>query len=87
MSTINIEQGLDHLLFSISNSLRCEKKQGNTVVFRYGDKGNKCYLLLIGSVSILLPKENQVKCSFLVYFKHLMLLNLINEKELLRNTI
>ena len=87
MSTINIEQGLDHLLFSISNSLRCEKKQGNTVVFRYGDKGNKCYILLIGSVSILLPKENQIKCSYLVYFKHLMLLNLINEKELLRNTI
>ena len=87
MSTINIEQGLDHLLYSISNSLKCEKKQENSVVFRYGDKGNKCYLLLIGSVSILLPKENQVKCSFLVYFKHLMLLNLINEKELLRNTI
>ena len=87
INSLKIEQELDHLLFSIAIALKCEKKKENTIVYRYGDKGKKCYILLIGNLSVLLPKENKIKCSYLVYFKHLILLHLYNEKELLKKTI
>jgi hypothetical protein len=87
LSTINLIQGIDQILFYLSNSLRSEKKQENSIIYRYGEKGNRCYILIIGNISVLEPKENKVNCTFLMYFKHLILLNSINEIEILRKTI
>ena len=87
LKVLNVKQGVEQLLFSLSVSLKCEKKQENSIVFRYGELGAKCYILLIGCLSILLPKENYVNLTFLVYFKHLILLYLISEDEILKKTI
>ena len=87
LKVLNVKQGVEQLLFSLSVSLKCEKKQEKSIVFRYGEFGTKCYILLIGCLSILLPKENYVNLTFLVYFKHLILLYLIYEIEILKKTI
>ena len=87
LSVLNVKQGVEQLLFSLAVFLKCEKKQQNSIVFRYGDQGSKCYILLIGNLSILLPKENKVNLTFLVYIKHLILLSLISENEILTKTI
>ena len=87
LKVLNVKQGIEQLLFSLSVSLKCEKKPENSIVFRYGEFGSKCYILLIGCLSILLPKENYINLTFLVYFKHLILLYLINEVEILKKTI
>ena len=87
LKVLNVKQGIEQLLFSLSVSLKCEKKPENSIVFRYGEFGSKCYILLIGCLSILLPKENYVNLTFLVYFKHLILLYLIYEVEIFKKNL
>lgn len=64
-----------------------ESKNKDSVLFRYGNKGNKFYILLSGQVTILLLKETKVQLSFLRYIQHLFLLKMMKEDELVKKTI
>ena len=77
----------DKILFSLSMYLKLESKIRDSILFRYGDKGTKFYILLSGKVSILILKETRVEMSFLRYFLHLLLLKMMKEKELVKKTI
>ena len=83
---INIKEP-DKILFSLSMYLKLESKIKDSILFRYGDKGTKFYILLSGKVSILILKETRVEMSFLRYFLHLLLLKMMKEKELVKKTI
>ena len=77
----------DKILFSLSVYLKMEKKYKDSVLFRYGNKGTKFYILLSGQVTILLLKETKVEITFLRYIQHLLLLKMMKEDELVKKTI
>ena len=77
----------DKILFSLSIYLKMESKSQDTILFRYGNKGKKFYILLSGRVTILLLKETKVKMSFFKYVLHLFLLKMMKENELVKKTI
>ena len=84
-SLMNINK--DKLLLSLSSCLKVEKKQKNTIIFRYGNKGNKLYIVIKGELSILIVKEIKIELNSLYYFMHLLLLKVLKEEELLKKTI
>ena len=77
----------DKILFSLSVYLKMESKNKDSILFRYGSKGRKFYILLSGQVTILLLKETKVQMTFLRYFMHLLQLKMMKEDELVRKTI
>ena len=87
INVIKNNENFNEIINNLSIYLKCEKMNKNTLLMKYGDKGNKCYILLEGKVSILLPKENKIKISFLNYFKHLIKLKILEEEELLKNIL
>ena len=87
LSTLKIPICNDKLLYSLSLYLKTEKKSQNTILFRYGNKGNKFYIILEGEVSILILKETKALISFKRYFLHLLLLKMLKEDELIKKTI
>ena len=83
---INITEP-EKILFSLSTCLKLESKPKDSILFRFGDKGTKFYILLSGRVSILILKETRVEMSFMRYFLHLFLLKMMKEKEMVKKTI
>lgn len=77
---------VDSMLMNISLHLKGEKVKNGNFVFKFGEKGNKYYLILKGSVSVLIPKENKVSLSLFDYTKFLIRLYIIRENELLAKT-
>lgn len=87
LSTLKGTFNSDKLLHSLSNYLKIEKKSKDTLIFRYGNKGNKFYILIKGEVSVLILKEIKAHICFKRYFLHLMLLKMLKEDELVKKTI
>ena len=77
----------DKILFSLSVYLKMESKSKDSILFRFGNRGTKFYILLVGIVTILLLKETKVKMSFPRFFLHLLLLKMMKEDELVKKTI
>ena len=75
------------LLTNISLQLKCEKSLKDTILFKCGDKGNKYYIILKGTVSVMIPKEIQICLNLIDYIKYLIRLLLIKDKELLNRTL
>ena len=87
LSTLTIPLSRDKLLYSLSSYLKVENKLKDTILFRYGSKGNKFYIVLKGEISILILKETKQTISFKRYFLHLLLLKMLKEDELVKKTI
>lgn len=87
LNIVNKSKNYQNLINNLSSSLKSEKKPKNSIIMRFGDKGKKCYILLQGHVSILIPKETNVKLTLLVFYKHLILLKVIGEEELFKKTL
>ena len=85
LSTLKVPISNDKLLYSLSIYLKIEKKAKDTILFRYGNKGNKFYIILEGKVSILILKETKAVISFKRYFLHILLLKMLKEEELFTN--
>lgn len=85
MSSMTID--IDSLLMNIALYLKCEKMKKGNSVFKYGDKGNKYYVILKGSASVLLPKETKVSLSLFDYIKMIIRLVIVRENELLIRTV
>ena len=74
------------LLKKISYDLQCEEHLKNTFVMRVGDIGKNFYVILSGSVSVLVPQVFQISMTKKQYFKHLIMLHKYKEKQLLERT-
>ena len=75
------------LISSLSSCLKLEKKQKGSILFRYGNKGNRFYVVLSGEISVLILKEVDVELTFLNYIKYLLYLKVIKEDELAKKII
>ena len=87
LSTLKVPISNDKLLYSLSIYLKIEKKTKDTILFRFGNRGNKFYIILEGQVSIFILKETKAVISFKRYFLHILLLKMLKEEELIRKTI
>ena len=57
------------------------------LLFRFGEKGQKFYIILKGSVHIMLLKENKIRLTFYEYILHLIRLYAIGESGLMQKII
>lgn len=78
---------IDPLLMNIAMQIKCEKMKSGNIIFKYGERGNKFYVIMKGTVSILIPKENKIKLTLIDYVIFLMRLVICKEKEMLSRTI
>ena len=78
---------MNQLLRKISICLKSEKYPLGKIVFRYGDKGSKFYIILKGSVRILIIKNNKIRLTFYEYILHLIRLYAIGEVNLMIKTV
>ena len=74
------------LLKKISYDLQCEEYLKNTFVMRVGDIGKNFYVILSGSVSVLVPQVFTVSMTKKQYFDHLKMLHKYKEKQVLERT-
>jgi CRP-like cAMP-binding protein len=74
------------ILKQISYDLECEEYQKNTFVMKVGDYGKNFYVILSGSVSVLVPKNIAVKMTRRQYLEHLKMLYKYEEKKLFERT-
>ena len=87
LSSLNTDITTDKLLLSLSNYVKLERKSQNNIIFRYGDKGNRFYIIFSGELSVLILKETKARISYIRYFIHLIILKLLKENELLYKII
>ena len=87
ISLLKIKVGKDKLLYSLGKYLKIEKKPQNSLLFRYGNKGNKFYIVFSGELSVLILKDTKVRLSYMRYFMHLLILKLLKEDDLLYKII
>ena len=77
---------IDLLLNKISQDLKCENFEKNTLLMKIGEIGKTFYVILSGSVDILVPKEIEVYMSKSEYIDHLKILYLYKEDFLFEKT-
>ena len=77
----------EKLISSLSTFLKLEKKQKGSILFRYGNKGSRFFIVLGGEISVLILKEVYVELTFLNYIKYLLYLKIIKEDELAKKII
>ena len=78
---------IDKILYSLSIYLKMERKSKDSILFRFGNKGKKFYILLSGQVTILILKETFVKISFMKFIMHLIMLKILGEDETVKKII
>ena len=78
---------ISDMLLKLVCQIKCEKKKKHSILFKYGDIGEKLYILLKGSVGILITKEKTIECTPIEFLKYLILLYLYQEPTLLSDTI
>lgn len=80
------DTNMDELLAKITRNLKLQTAEGNSFLFRVGEPGAKFYIILKGSVSVLLPEEKKVKMSYNQYKNYLCHLYKNNEMYLFNKT-
>ena len=78
---------IDSLLTRVSREMQIEKIPKNEFLMRIGEKGDRFYFTLSGSVTILAPKEFLVYMTIDDYTKYLIILYNNNEHYLLKKTV
>ena len=74
---------LKDLLDKIASQILVENYAINNIICKTGDKGDKVYIILKGSVSVLLQKEKMYSLSKIDYICYLVKLHLFQENELI----
>ena len=88
MNIISNEQSkytMDEKVKQISINMQYEFYNKNTVMFKYGDKGDKFYIILRGKIGFLIPKKIKCILSEEEYFTNLIKLYKNGELEIVRN--
>ena len=90
MNIISKEQSsnlCDNLIEQISIHLRHEYIPKNNLVCRFGERGEKFYIILKGKISFLVPKSMKCFLNFEEYINYLMQLRKNDEFELITNLL
>ena len=90
MNIISKEKNLalsENLIEQISKHLRHEFIPKNNFVCRFGERGEKFYIILKGKVSFLVPKMMKCYLNFEEYITYLMQLRKNEEFEILQNLL
>lgn len=74
----------NELLMKITKSLNLETGSRDEILFRYGDKPDRFYIILSGSVSVLSPFEEEVNISSIDMFYYFCLLSYYEEYGLIK---
>lgn len=77
----------NELMNRICLQLKCEQYNTNEIVCRQGDKGDKFFIILKGTVSVIITHEEIVKMNKVDYLKYLIMLCFYKEKALLTKTL
>ena len=75
------------LLKYVSENIIYEKYSAKKLIMRFGDKGDKFYIVLHGLVSILTPIKVNMEITFNEYCRYIALLILYQEFELVKMTM
>jgi CRP-like cAMP-binding protein len=78
---------IKELTYTISSFIKYEFLPKDHLLFRLGDKGEKYYIILKGSVSILIAKDIKMDLTEEEFFKFVKKLISNNEAEILYKTI
>lgn len=78
---------IEQLVGFISSCIKPFKAESNKMIIHIGEKGNQFFIILKGSVSVLVPKERKIRISQKDYENYLKMLFNFNENYLLENTI
>ena len=81
------EINIDSLLNKMAQDLKCENFKENSFLMKVGEIGKTFYVILSGSVEILVPKQIEVYMTKNEYINHLKLLNVYYENYLLEKTL
>ena len=90
MNILSKEKNLklsENLIEQISIHLRHEYIPRNNLVCRYGERGEKFYIILKGKVNFFIPKLYKCYLNFEEYLVYLMQLRKNNEFELINNLL
>lgn len=79
----NQSDDFDELMFKISVNLTYENYQKNNVIFQFGEKAKKFYIILKGRVTILYPNKVKLQISQEQYYAYLINLKKLNEMDIL----
>lgn len=74
-------------LIMLSQKLMFEKHKTNQLLFRFGDYGEKFYIILKGSVNVIIYKELEIKMTYEDYISHLKRLKELKEYVLMKKII
>ena len=75
------------ILYELSNSIKVENKIKNTLIMRFGDIGDKFYIIFKGNVSIIIKKEIEFEMTEYEYYLYLKYLKKIKEYELIEENL
>lgn len=59
----------------------------NRILMRYGDEGEKFYILLNGTVTIIVPRKKSVNISLNEYYRYIALLIIYKEQQILKQVV
>ena len=77
----------NHLLWQIAKFLKYETYEKYDLLFRFGDEGDKFYMIFTGNVAVIIPKERKVKMTISEYIKYLKKLMILKEFGLIEKII
>ena len=75
------------ILKKIASVMNFETQKANKLLFRPGDEGRKFYIILNGSVDVLIPKQKIEKITLTQYYRYLAFLIGYNEIEILNKVV
>ena len=75
---LNFEPTFDNIL----NQLKYEYIEMNKILFRFGDLGEKFYIILKGKIDVLVPNLVEEKMTFIEFIEYLNMLKQIGEIDL-----
>ena len=90
MNIISNEQSkhtTEEKIKQIAINMKYEYYNKNTVMFKYGEKGDKFYIILKGKVGFLIPKKVKCNLNEEEYLVHLLKLYQNGEHEIIRNIL
>lgn len=83
----SIKENLDECLDTIITYMTHKSLLYNSILFRFGDKGDCYYIILSGKVEIVLPKPKTYVMNKSEFIKHLYNLSTLGEKELVKSIL
>ena len=75
------------LLRNISINLKYEFAKKDQILYKYGDLGEKCYIVLLGKCNVYTPVEEKISMSEIDFISYLCTLRELEEYELLNLTL